>query len=112
MPKTNAGGATYAGHEGLVVDGEGKVSELDPSRNADGTVVDGYESDERDLKDRDPGESPAEIVPIEPPADSDDETVTERDEDDKEVTPSAGTNFSTSSKSPVSETKKTSTNRR
>jgi hypothetical protein len=53
MPKINQAGATYYGQEGLVTNGDGVISQLDPSRNADGTVVDGYESDERDLEDRD-----------------------------------------------------------
>lgn len=53
MPKINQAGATYYGQEGLVTNGDGVISQLDPSRNADGTVVDGYESDERELEDRD-----------------------------------------------------------
>ncbi len=54
MPKTNHEGSTYFGAEGLVDHADGKVSQLDPSRNVDGTVVDGYESDDRDdLEDRD-----------------------------------------------------------
>lgn len=58
MPKKNHESATAAGYEGHVLDARDNVHELDPSRNVDGTVVDGYESDERDLSDRDPGESP------------------------------------------------------
>lgn len=53
MPKTSHAGSTYYGQEGHVVDAEGKVSELDPSRNADGSVVDGFDSEERDLSDDD-----------------------------------------------------------
>ncbi len=54
MPKTNHEGSTYYGADGLVDHADGKVSQLDPSRNVDGGVVDGFESDERDdLEDRD-----------------------------------------------------------
>lgn len=53
MPKVSASGqATAYGLEGIVRNAEGNLSELDPSRNLDGTAVDGFESDERDdLKD-------------------------------------------------------------
>jgi hypothetical protein len=52
MPKTNYAGATYAGHEGIVENAVGELSQLDPSRNVDGSVVDGFESDERELDER------------------------------------------------------------
>ncbi len=71
MPKANANGATYYGVEGHVLDSHDRVSELDPSRNVDGTVVDNFESDERDMEDRPAGEYPAEV------------TSTERDDDEK-----------------------------
>lgn len=51
MPKANNAGATYYGMEGHVEDAHARVSELDPSRNADGTVVDNLESDERAFDD-------------------------------------------------------------
>jgi hypothetical protein len=62
MPKKSMESATYYGHEGLVVDANDKVHEVDPSRNLDGSVVDGYESDERTLEDRPGSEQPG--VPL------------------------------------------------
>lgn len=48
MPKIDAqGNATAYGMEGIVENAEGGLSELDPSRNVDGSTVDGFESDER-----------------------------------------------------------------
>lgn len=48
MPKTNdATGATYQGVQGVVQAATGRLDEVDPSLNLDGTVKDGYESDER-----------------------------------------------------------------
>lgn len=53
MPKTNdASGPTYFGMEGHVVDSHDRVHEVDPSRKVTGEVVDGYESDEREIEDR------------------------------------------------------------
>ena len=52
MPKTNHAGATYFGHEGVVENAVGELSQLHPSRNLDGSVVDGYESEDQDLADR------------------------------------------------------------
>lgn len=57
MPKTSdyakhteqGGGATFDGHAGIVSHADGRLSELDPSVNLDGTVVDGYESQEREV---------------------------------------------------------------
>lgn len=51
MPKTNHAGATYYGHEGVVEDANGKLSQLDSSRNLDGSVVDGFESEDREPSD-------------------------------------------------------------
>lgn len=48
MPKTNYSGATAFGLSGIVENAYGERSELDPSKNLDGTTVDGFESDERD----------------------------------------------------------------
>lgn len=56
MPKTSdyakhteqGGGATYEGQAGIVSHADGRLSELDPSVNLDGTVVDGFESEERE----------------------------------------------------------------
>lgn len=57
MPKTTHAGASYFGHEGVVEDANGKLSQLDSARNVDGTVVDGFESENRDIEDV-PNESP------------------------------------------------------
>lgn len=82
MPKTNYGGATYAGHTGIVENAAGELSELDPSRNVDGSVVDGYESEDRDLKDEDRPEvqqaDPNGVHPIAEP------TEDEQPEDDSD----------------------------
>jgi hypothetical protein len=63
MPKTAANGsATMAGGEGVVQDAEGGRWQLDPSRNLDGSTVDGFESDEREVDEEHPtpgfGEQP------------------------------------------------------
>jgi hypothetical protein len=59
-PKKSEGtGATYAGHEGHVEDANQRLWEVDPSRNVDGTVVDGFESDERDISNPDEPTQPA-----------------------------------------------------
>jgi len=68
MPKSNHGGATYYGNEGIVEDANGRLSQLDPSRNVDGSVVDGFESDERDL-------SPVEDAPVEKEEEPDEKPV-------------------------------------
>lgn len=60
MPKTNdATGATYAGYEGVVEHAggfgstrPGGLSQLDPSREVDGSVTEGFESEEREIEDR------------------------------------------------------------
>lgn len=55
MPKTNDNtGATYAGQEGIVEHADGSLSELDPSRNVDGSPVDGFQSDEDETPDEEP----------------------------------------------------------
>lgn len=59
--KSEATGATFAGHEGIVEDANQRLWEVDPSRNADGTVVDGFESDERDLSSPDDPAAPASL---------------------------------------------------
>lgn len=67
MPKTNdATGATYEGHEGIVEHAGGRgstrpggLSEVDPNRELDGSVVEGYESEDREIEDRE-GAAPAE----------------------------------------------------
>jgi hypothetical protein len=77
MPKkSEATGATFAGHEGIVEDANQRLWEVDPSRNADGTVVDGFESDERDIS------SPND--PNAPAAADDDLAVSESDDDGQE----------------------------
>jgi len=94
MPKANHGGATFYGYEGVVLDSHDRPSELDPSRNVDGSVVDGYESDERDLTDR-KDEAPA--VPVDAPVPAESEKPDEQDDEsesadkgEKEVPSSPG----------------------
>lgn len=68
MPKTNdATGATYLGHEGIVEHAGGRgstrpggLSEVHPNRELDGAVVEGFESEEQELSDR---EGPAYAEP-------------------------------------------------
>lgn len=61
MPKVSgSGNATAYGQEGHIVGADGVLSELDPSRNVDGSVVDGYESDERDLSEEPGGQEEPE----------------------------------------------------
>lgn len=77
MPKkSEATGATYQGHEGIVEDANQRLWEVDPSRNANGTVVDGFESDERDISSPDDPALPGRA--------SDDLAVSESDEDGQE----------------------------
>jgi hypothetical protein len=74
MPKTNDGsGPTYYGMEGHVVDSHDRVHEVDPSRTVTGEVVEGFESDEREMEDRDvvsgdphPVVSPSDGLPAAP----------------------------------------------
>ncbi len=50
MPKKSEGtGATFEGHEGIVQDAAQQLWEVDPSRNLDGTVREGFESEDRDI---------------------------------------------------------------
>lgn len=59
MPKTNdQTGATYAGNEGVVehgapIEGGRILSELDPERNLDGTLIEGDHPDHADGEERD-----------------------------------------------------------
>ncbi len=110
MPKTNAGGATYHGHSGIVADGEGKLSELDPSRNVDGSVVEGFESEDRELTDRDAEVTTTEVGPQESGAtasENPDGALSERsDHAEKEVSPSDGSNSGASRSSRVTSTSK------
>ncbi len=74
MPKTNdATGPTYFGMEGHVVDSHDRVHEVDPSRTVTGEVVEGYESDEREIEPREvisedtnPTVSPSDGLPAGP----------------------------------------------
>ncbi len=60
MPKIDPEGRpTHQGMTGHVVNAAQEIHEVDPSRNVDGTVADGYESDERELKDDENYQSPA-----------------------------------------------------
>lgn len=91
MPKiASNGSATAYGQEGIVKDAAGQLWELDPSRNLDGTAVDGFESDERDLsgaEERDavrPDDEPRP-QPVDDPAESkDDESDDDQDDSDAE----------------------------
>lgn len=59
MPKIDAEGRpSYAGQEGLVTNAVGEVHQVDPSRNVDGSRVDGYESEDRTVEDRDDTDAP------------------------------------------------------
>jgi hypothetical protein len=87
MPKTNHGGATYYGHEGIVENARGELSQLDPSRNVDGSVVDGFESDERQLEDRENGQpvaDPTGVSVAEDPKDEKNDGAEERAENEEE----------------------------
>jgi hypothetical protein len=69
MPKTNdASGPTYYGMEGHVVDSHDRVHEVDPSRTVTGEVVEGFESDEREIEDRSTGAA-NEVAPQISPSD-------------------------------------------
>jgi len=64
MPKTSdTNGATHAGMQGIVQAATGRLDEVDPSLNADGSVKDGFESDERpDLEDRSEDDQERELA--------------------------------------------------
>jgi hypothetical protein len=69
MPKVSASGAATAyGQEGIVRNAEGGLSELDPSRNLDGTPVDGFTSDERDLSNAEERPEPTTTTDFRPNA--------------------------------------------
>jgi hypothetical protein len=71
MPKINAEGMpSSAGMTGHVVNARDEIHEVDPSRNADGTVRDGYESDARELQDDENYRSPAVGEPPVPTEDN------------------------------------------
>lgn len=71
MPKISSPGIpSSAGMTGHVVNARDEVYEVDPSRNVDGSRVDGYESDERDLKDDENYQSPAVGEPPVPTEDN------------------------------------------
>lgn len=122
MPKTNDNtGATYAGYEGVVEHAGGPgstrpggLSELDPSRNLDGSVVDNFESDERELDDRDgPLSVVGEVRPVEQPTTA--EPLADRDESGEASggeSSSAGDSSSASSKSSASTSAKSARNPR
>lgn len=91
MPKTAANGsASMAGGEGIVQDAQDGRWQLDPSRNLDGSAVDGYESDEREIDEEQPTpglfeaprpiDTPAEQEPQESPAE---EHQQEREQEEK-----------------------------
>lgn len=88
MPKTNdATGATYDGYQGVVEHAGGAgstrpggLSELDPSRNIDGSVVDGFESDEREISEEEPNALGADVTPIAPASEGDEPDRAEDDD--------------------------------
>lgn len=67
MPKTNdGGGATYAGFTGVVEHADGRLSELDPERNLDGTLVEGEHPDHAEGEEREGAfADPTGVRPIE-----------------------------------------------
>lgn len=80
MPKTNDGGSTAAGSTGIVEHGaplpDGRLlSELDPERNLDGTLIEGEHPDHEDGEEREaiaptdprPIDEPAEPTPVAQP---------------------------------------------
>jgi hypothetical protein len=89
MPKTNdATGATYAGYEGVVEHAGGRgassrpggLSQLDPSREVDGKLTEGFESDERDISDREDAVTGADFAEVHPVQDGDREVESGGDE--------------------------------
>jgi hypothetical protein len=105
MPKIAANGsATAYGQEGVVQGADGQLWELDPSRNLDGTTVDGYESDERDLsgaEERDlptrPDDEPR-AQPVDEPATEDEDAEPAENEEAKS---SPGNSSQTSTAKPA-----------
>lgn len=91
MPKTNdATGATYAGYEGVVEHAggfgstrPGGLSQLDPSREVDGSVTEGFESEEREIEDREgaPAADFGEVHSVDPEKRSEAENAERRSSD-------------------------------
>lgn len=111
MPKATHAGATYYGYEGTVVDARDRVSELDPSRNVDGSVVDGFESDERTIEDRQAGDYPAstrvgEALSLEPPTPQEDEQDEREQQEEEEQAPDSSDERKPANVSPLVSTKK------
>jgi hypothetical protein len=140
MPKTNdATGATYQGYEGVVEHAGGRastryeeealrgLSQLDPSRRVNGEVVEGFESDERQIEPRE-GSVAADFSEVKPiddgqsdqedgqanDSDSNTEQKDNRDESPSEDSPkeseggeqsSDGSSSTTSSRSSATATK-------
>lgn len=106
MPKTNVNGATYAGNDGIVEDAVGRLSQLDPSRNLDGSVVDGFESDEREIEADDVQEKDlrADSTTVTPITEDDDAS---EDEPAEAVKSSVGNSSTTSSQSNAKTSAKT-----
>ena len=123
MPKTNdASGATYLGHEGIVEHAGGAgstrpggLSEVDVSRNLDGTAVDGYESEEREVEDRE-GAALAEPTLLPAPETEDAPETKEQPEQEtkerEEATPSAGSNSAASRSNSAKQPAKNAASRR
>lgn len=93
MPKTNdATGATYDGYEGVVEHAGGRastryeeealrgLSQLDPSRRVNGEIVEGFESEEREIEPRE-GSVAADFAEVHPVQDKQDEERSDEDSD-------------------------------
>jgi len=107
MPKINPdSNASAEGMEGIVQHATGKLSELDPSRDVDGSVYPGFESDEREIEDEEREE---------PRVDPDGPRAAEArmpDEDTKEAASSDGSSSSASQRSNANTSAKKSSSRR
>lgn len=106
MPKTNQGGATAAGFSGIVEHGaplaDGRtLSELDPERNLDGTLIEGEHPDHPKGEQRETFPVATEPQPIEHPDEETDDGAGEPAEkpatEEKEEKSSPGINSRTSS---------------
>jgi hypothetical protein len=99
MPKANHGGATAAGMEGIVEHGaplaDGRVlSELDPERNLDGSLIEGEHPDREEV------DEPRETTPLSDPRPLPDEPAKrdDRGEDEEADTGKLEPVYSSSSK--------------
>lgn len=95
MPKTNdQTGATYAGNEGVVehgapIEGGRILSELDPERNLDGTLIEGEHPDREEPEKRDFAYT-TDPRPIDAPAPEESNEVPEGENPDRTAGPIKG----------------------